>query len=214
MLNSFVVISALTGMTAAQSSVVSSLFLPGFDSQSLVASIVTAGPKMMEFFVECAPGVDANDCGAGPGVSVTMQPGTYELGINDPPAFTMSERCVIEQQKAVCTMSALGSEANDPGVETTTMEDITTADFFMPVTITAGFDVLAAATATDAESTGGSTATPAQSADDSPVTPGPVGTETSASTQETSVSTGVAPRITRDAIVGGAAALVGAAFAL
>ncbi|RYP58081.1 hypothetical protein DL769_009113 [Monosporascus sp. CRB-8-3] len=214
MLSSLVVISALMGMTVAQSSVVSSLFLPGFDSQSLVASIVTAGPRMMEFFVECAPGVDANDCGAGPRVSVTMQPGTYELGINNPPAFTMSERCVIEQQKAVCTMSALGSEANDPGVETTTMEDITTADFFMPVTITAGFDVLAAATATDAGATGGSTTSPARSTEDSPVTSGPVGTETSASTEETSVSTGAAPRITRDAIVGGAAALVGAAFAL
>ncbi|RYP33586.1 hypothetical protein DL767_004701 [Monosporascus sp. MG133] len=207
MLNSLVVIFALTGMTAAQSSVVSSLFLPGFDSQSLVASIVTAGPRMMEFFVECAPGVDANDCGVGPGVSVTMQPGTYELGINDPPAFTMSERCVIEQQKAVCTMSALGSEANDPSVETTTMEDITTADFFMPVTITAGFDMLA-------EATGGSTATPAQSTDDSPVTPGPVGAESSASTRESSVSTGAAPCITRDAIVAGAAALAGAVFAL
>ncbi|KAK7756028.1 hypothetical protein SLS62_001971 [Diatrype stigma] len=225
MLHSLVTISALTGMAVAQTSTIMDLFLPKdiFDGQSFVGSVVAAAPTRIEYFVTCPEGEDSDDCGLGPGVSVTMQPGTYALGLNMPPSFTMSERCEIDQETAICTASILGSEANDPGVETTTMTDVTTEDFFMPVTITAGLEKLAAATAT-ATAAGGSTATPAQSASDggSSVTSPPTaasqtgsGASTGAASSTGSVSTGAAaPCITRDAVLAGVVALVGGALAL
>lgn len=114
----------------------------------------------------------------------------------------MSARCVIEQQTAVCTTSVLGSEANDPGVETQTLTDITTADFFMPVTVTAGLDKLAAATATGAVAT-------------APTSTGAgTGASASASSDATSVSTGGAPYATRNAVMAGVAAIVGGAIVM
>lgn len=86
----------MAGVAAAQTTSVMSLFLPtyAFDPQPLVGSIVTAAPTRIEYFVECAPDADANDCGVGPGISVTMQPGTYALGMTEdgflyvpPPAY-------------------------------------------------------------------------------------------------------------------------------
>lgn len=89
MLHSLVAISALTGMAVAQTSSIMSLFLPQdiFDSQPLVGSVVAAAPTRIEYFVTCPEGEDSNDCGLGSGVSVTMQPGTYALGLNEPPAL-------------------------------------------------------------------------------------------------------------------------------
>lgn len=76
------------GLAAAQTTVMN-MFLPGFEGKNLQASVVTAmtKPPSIEYFVECSKGTDANDCGLGPGVSVTMAPGSYALGLNEPPAL-------------------------------------------------------------------------------------------------------------------------------
>ncbi|KAI1078721.1 hypothetical protein F5B20DRAFT_582072 [Whalleya microplaca] len=211
-------ISAMARTIMGQTTAVSSLFLPGFEGSSFVGSVITANPTMTQYLVQCAPGVDSSDCGAGPGVSVTMQSGTYALGLTMPPGFTMSEGCVINQDTATCTTSIAGSEANDPGVSTTTLTGITSEDFFMPVTITANsFAAVPATTSAAAsESTGSteSTASSARSGDTSSVAPTPAGTESSSSTKTTGASTGGAPYVTGNAIMAGAIAIMGGALAL
>ena len=62
-----------------------SLFLPSYDFDATVpfaASVITAAPTSAEFYVTCGP--EAEDCGLGPGATVTMQPGTYGFGIKYP----------------------------------------------------------------------------------------------------------------------------------
>lgn len=81
------------GLATAQTTVLN-MFLPGFEGQDLQASVVTAmtKPPSIEYFVQCSKGAD--DCGLGPGVSVTMAPGSYALGLNEPPALYV-EICVF-----------------------------------------------------------------------------------------------------------------------
>lgn len=141
--------------------------------------------------------------------------------ITTPHISTLSHRCELEQQTAICTLMADGSEANDPGTATETMTDITTADFFRLVTITAGFEALAAATGGGEGAAAKPTSAPTQSgdADDSTITAPPTaGTASSDSAadsaEETSPSTAAAPRATRDAVAAGFAALMGYALAL
>ncbi|KAK8138065.1 hypothetical protein PG984_001445 [Apiospora sp. TS-2023a] len=203
------------GLAAAQTTIMD-MFLPGFEGDNLEASVVTAmtKPPSIEYFVQCRKGTDANDCGLGPGVSVTMGPGSYAVGLNEPPAFTMSVNCQIEHQTAVCIRMAAGSEANDPGTETETMTDVNTADFFFPVAVTAGLEKLAAFT------TGGSSAAqPTQAAASSSSVPGSASAAASPSSggaAPTSSSTGGAalPQITQHAVLAGVAALVGGAMIL
>ncbi|KAH9890753.1 hypothetical protein F4778DRAFT_752139 [Xylariomycetidae sp. FL2044] len=69
------------GVVSAQTSV-ASLFLLGFDDQDLVGSVMTADATMTQYFVTCAEGTDSSDCGAGPGVTVTMEPNTYGFNMD------------------------------------------------------------------------------------------------------------------------------------
>ncbi|KAI0007327.1 hypothetical protein F4779DRAFT_592394 [Xylariaceae sp. FL0662B] len=215
MSRSLLFISAMAGTIMAQTSAISSLFLPGFEGSSLLGSVMTANPTMTQYFVQCAPGTDANDCGLGPGVSVTMQPGTYAFDIADPPSFTMSERCVFDQDTAACTTSISGPEANDPGVVTTTLTGVTSDDFLMPVTITANTFTAASVTAAAATSKPAeSTADSAHSGDHTSAAPTSTESKTSSSTEAPSPTTAGAPYVTGGAIMAGIIAIMGGALVL
>lgn len=58
------VLAATTTPTATASR--TSIFLPGFDQQSLVASVITASPSATTYFVQCGS-EDQLDCGVGNG---------------------------------------------------------------------------------------------------------------------------------------------------
>lgn len=77
---SLLTMSALMGSALAQTTSVTSLLLYGFEGDNIVASVMSAGPQATEYFVTCAPGTDASDCGFGPGVTFTEGPST--LGIH------------------------------------------------------------------------------------------------------------------------------------
>lgn len=76
---SLIAVSALAGSTLAQTSSVTSLFLYGFEGDNLVASVVAAAPAATTYFVECATGTDATECGFGPGVTFIEGPSTLGL---------------------------------------------------------------------------------------------------------------------------------------
>lgn len=138
---------------AAQSTLVTSLFFPDADQQSLVASVIAVENAATTYAISCPPGTDSDDCGFPSPWSMTYGPGFYAAQTTEAGAFTESDRCtLLGSTGAVCTMSLGGSEANGQGATTATLgpKDMS----FLPVTITAGLEKLTAATGA-ATATGG-----------------------------------------------------------
>ncbi|KAK8050118.1 hypothetical protein PG994_011848 [Apiospora phragmitis] len=209
------VLFSAAGLAAAQTTGMN-LFLPGVEGDNFQASVISAmtKPPMIEYFVKCAP--NADDCGLGPGASVTMAPGSYAFGLNEGSAFTMSVNCEVEQDTAVCTHMAAGPEANEPGTATETMTDFNTDEFFQAVTITAGLEKLAAATGGSAASQPTQTVASSSSPSPSSGAASAAASPSSGGAAPTSSSTGGAalPQITQHAVLAGVAALMGGAMAL
>ncbi|KUJ24253.1 uncharacterized protein LY89DRAFT_679436 [Mollisia scopiformis] len=209
---------ALATLSLAQSSTIS-LFIPGADSQSLVASIVGSDATATTYAFQCAPGTDADDCGFPEVVTLTEGPAiaayTFapEVDANGTTAFAGYVDCSLAASSAVCAISAGGTEANDPGLETSTL---TGTDYsYMPVVITAG---------ALASNTGSSVPASTTSAPSSSSTGETSGTKTSGSSTKTSgsqTSSGTAAQTSGSssktstaggsAITGGAAWMVGGA---
>ncbi|KAL3456537.1 hypothetical protein BJX64DRAFT_270539 [Aspergillus heterothallicus] len=184
---------ALASVAYAESTV-TSMFIYGADTQPLAASIVGNDQSATTYSINCTPGTDASDCGMGPGLTLIAGKDVTSWIFDDGPAFQYTAECSIKNSKAVCTESAGGSEANFPGISTTT----TTVEY-MPVTITAGSvtDSGDEATTTSSASSG-ATSSAAQASE----TPSASGSETD-SASETASQTG------EDASPTGAAARVG-----
>ncbi|KAF2168351.1 hypothetical protein M409DRAFT_21785 [Zasmidium cellare ATCC 36951] len=126
--------------TLAQSSILSLPFY-GYDTQPIVASILSSNPTATTLALACRPGTDASDCGLFPAQTLTIGPSTYNMFIGEGTAFTGTQQCATQgTTAAVCTESNAGSEANFPGVSTTTYEG--TDVVVLPVTVTAGVERL------------------------------------------------------------------------
>ena len=83
--NSLVIVSTVANMSGAQS--IGSepfglnLFVPQYafeGTMPMVASVMTAALTSAEYYVTC------EECGLGPGATVTMAPGTYGIDIEYP----------------------------------------------------------------------------------------------------------------------------------
>ncbi|KAL2815394.1 hypothetical protein BDW59DRAFT_153886 [Aspergillus cavernicola] len=127
-------------------STVTSMFIFGADEQPLAASIVGNDATATTYSINCPPGTSSDECGMGPGMTLIAADDTTTFIFNDGEAFQYTADCSVHSSRAVCTESAGGSEANFPGVSTTT-----TGVGLIPVTVTAG-DI------TDAETTVSATA--------------------------------------------------------
>lgn len=152
--------TAILGFSQAQKTV--TLTMPGYDTQPLAASVISADATATTYLINCAPGTNSDDCGIGSSITFTEGPSTAAVTYsaeydndNDAKsstlAFTGYQQCSLDGSiSAVCIESFGGAEANFPGISTTTY---TGTDLgIMPVTITAG----AAVVATSASSTGSS----------------------------------------------------------
>lgn len=73
---SFTAVCALAATALAQTTSVTSLFLYGFEGDNIVASVIAAAPTATEYFLTCAVGTDASDCGLGNGVTFAEGPST------------------------------------------------------------------------------------------------------------------------------------------
>jgi len=146
---------ATATLSFAQSSTIS-LFIPGADSQSLVASIVGSDATATTYAFQCAPGTDSDDCGfpevvtLTEGASTAAYTFTPEVDANGTTAFAGYVDCSLAPSSAVCAISAGGTDANFSGVMTSTL---TGTDYTsMAVVITAGM----AAASSSASNTGSS----------------------------------------------------------
>ncbi|KAK4235282.1 hypothetical protein C8A03DRAFT_17953 [Achaetomium macrosporum] len=207
------------GLAAAQSTTVQ-ILMPMADPQAIAGSVISAGPTATEYFVACATGTDLEECGLGDGgVTVTYGPSTvaYTMAYTAEETYSANVACKLDPSKdeAQCVGTMV------EGKTTTVTSDILTgySTYILPVTITAGADKLAGGTGpTTADSTAAPTATAATTLSTSAVPTNSQGSSSSsasagaASSTSTSTSTGGVPRITQNAVVLGAAALVGGAM--
>ncbi|AEO60660.1 hypothetical protein MYCTH_2129788 [Thermothelomyces thermophilus ATCC 42464] len=182
------------GLAAAQLSVVT-VVLPQFDQQAIDASVIAAAPTATTYRLNCPPGADSSDCGMPDEFEFVYGPSTF--------AYTMSLDLPKDTADCVGTMSKEGLST----VARDTLTDLTS--FMLPITITAGLDKLAA-------STGAGTApeAPARTTTTGGTTETAGSTGTTGSTVATSSTQtgGVPPQITQNAVLVGAAALVGGAM--
>ncbi|KAE8142826.1 hypothetical protein BDV38DRAFT_234096 [Aspergillus pseudotamarii] len=208
---------AMAGLISASSSV-TSMFLLGFDPQSLEASIVGNDATATTYSITCAPSPtvsasddddDDYDCGLGPGLTLTDASPTTIIEMNEKPDFSYTVNCSVAGTiSAVCTAVGDGPEANFPGTVISTIHQSEMS--FLPVTITAGSVTSVAATAsatTTADSGSKGTTSAAQTSSKSSAS------SSDSSSSSSPVSTGGMPQITGDAgmLFGGAVVALAAA---
>lgn len=80
LISSLAAIGALAGPALAQTTSVTSLFLLGLEDNSMVASVISAGPEAVVYSINCSPdtATDANECGIIDGVTWTAGPSILE----------------------------------------------------------------------------------------------------------------------------------------
>ncbi|KAF3398994.1 hypothetical protein DPV78_006097 [Talaromyces pinophilus] len=196
-----IAMALLSSVVAADS--VTTLFLPFFDQQALVASVIDSNAATTTYSVACAPDTDPTECGAGTGFTLVEGPKTMSLEIvdGDKSVAYADLHCDIDTSAstAACTETIGGSEANYAGTSITTLgpDDYTSA--WIPVTITAGALTGAAAT-TDASTSASTASATTKAAASSATTAASTGTSaaassgmsTAASSSASSSSTGTA----------------------
>ncbi|KAL5351995.1 hypothetical protein ACLOAV_003859 [Pseudogymnoascus australis] len=132
---------ALTTLSAAQKATVT-LFVPGTEDDSLVASVIGSDATLTTYAITCDTDNDIKACGVDRTITLTEGPTTAKYTIapvvdpNGETAFAGKFECSLAgTTSAVCTESHGGSEANFPGVSTETY--IGTDQPYIPITITA-----------------------------------------------------------------------------
>lgn len=136
------------------SSTVLTLPFYGYDSVSIVGSVVSADKAATTLALACAT-MDS-DCGLFPLQTLTFGPSTYKMDMSDG-GFTGTQDCKTSATPAICMESASGSEANFPGSSTTSYEGTDVTSF--PVTVTGGLEKLSGAGAGKTTSAASSTQT-------------------------------------------------------
>ncbi len=74
--SSLLLATAAAGLAAAESTTIVKVLVPMIDSQSIDASVVSAGPTATAYRLTCPPNRDAVDCGLADGISILYGPST------------------------------------------------------------------------------------------------------------------------------------------
>ncbi|RAO72648.1 uncharacterized protein BHQ10_008660 [Talaromyces amestolkiae] len=143
--------------TVVAADTVTTIWLPGFDQQPLVASIIGGDATATTYSIACAAGTDPTDCGVATGFTMIEGPKTMSLEMvdGDKSLAYADLHCDIDASasQAACTETIGGSYANYQGVTTTTFTSDDFESGWMPVTITAGSVTGGAAATTGASAT-------------------------------------------------------------
>jgi len=214
-------------VAAAQSSIVT-VFLPGFDPKGIQASVVSAAPSATTYHLNCAPDTAADECGLADGVDLVYGPSTFAYKMSFGPE-TITAHCDLDfpNDKADCT--AIDVSDGTTSTEIDTVNELTS--YLQTITVTAGagitgsgtitapFRATSATAPTNTASSGAAETSGADSgAADNSSSAGGASSSGSGSGSGTSAAatstthTGGMPQITQNAVLVGAAALVGGAL--
>ncbi|GAD94170.1 hypothetical protein PVAR5_2792 [Paecilomyces variotii No. 5] len=198
---------ALVAGASAQSTV--SLFLPGFDTQSMVASVVGSDSVATTYSIGCAPNVDSEDCGVPPGFTIAQGASTMNYVMSIPSEY-VSMGCKLKGDVADCSESISPSPTYS-GASVTETTVIGLKSYYQAVVVTAGAATGAAATtgATPAANTASATGAAASSGF-STATSSKTSASGSAAHASSSTSTGGVAQMTGNAswMMGGAAVAI------
>ncbi|CAH0056793.1 unnamed protein product [Clonostachys solani] len=144
------------------SSITTSLLVNGVGTQTLVAEVLGADATATTYLLNCPSGTDSNDCGmynasvtVGPWASQTLPSGAKETGNFDfsmsMDTFQFSLHCEMSKTVAQkCTTVNIGGNNDDTPTLTISASELEQYSFtYVPVTITAGQELLSAATASE-----------------------------------------------------------------
>ncbi|KAJ5997611.1 hypothetical protein N7499_005994 [Penicillium canescens] len=211
-------LALLAGATAVAADTVT-LFLPGFDQQNLVGSVLGSSAKMTTYLVQCASGEDAEDCGVPPG-GVTVIQGSSTAAISyGMEGITLDERCNYDATSVTCSGSMVESGISSALNTAVPFSEIP-GGAFLPVSITAtgsssaSATTGASATASTASSTGGSSMTTSVSSTATGTSTNSESNSAAATGTQTSSPNAALPMITgnaRWAAAGGVAAAIAVA---
>ncbi|KAL4994466.1 hypothetical protein BDV10DRAFT_188993 [Aspergillus recurvatus] len=198
-------LSAFASFACAETTV-TSMFIPGFDRLSIVASIAGNDATATTYSMTCpAPYDNEEECGMGTGLTVIQAGKAMTYMMDEGDAYSYSGECTIDGTTAACTGSATGLGEGLPASQT-----YKTYAKYMPVTVTAG-SVTDAATARATTSTAEATSTATQASS----TTGGSAEETAEGTGVEATPTGAAAQMAgaRGHLFGGAVVvLMGAVF--
>ncbi|RDW64568.1 uncharacterized protein DSM5745_09979 [Aspergillus mulundensis] len=178
-------VPALASLACAESSV-TSMFLPGFDQLSIVASIAGNDATATTYSMTCpAPYDNEEDCGMGSGMTVVKAGSAMTYQMDEGENYHFTGQCTIDGTIAACALTASGSGEGLPASRT-----YRTYAKYMPVTITAGSVTDAGATSTAEASSTASQAskTATESAKETTEATGAEATPTGAASQVTGVA--------------------------
>ena len=118
-----------------------SLFIPGADPQSLVASAIATSSAITTFLIACPTGTGSSNCGFSEPFTLVEGPSTVSYAYSQPAnSFTQTIQCEITAtEAAACTATQEGG--NMPGTQTYTVASPT----YMPVSLVAADWAFAAA---------------------------------------------------------------------
>ncbi|KAJ0114518.1 hypothetical protein J7T55_004761 [Diaporthe amygdali] len=178
--------------SSASSSVVD-IILPMLESQTIMGSVMGADATATTFFLTCPTDAPSLQCGLGKGMEVVEGSEVLEVHMTQANVVTADISCSIASNTASCTSSIASIDLTISNTATaysmvTTTGTGTMADISshtMPVTITAGLEKLTTTTAA-----------------------------TATSQPSSSVVTAGMPRMTQNAVLAGAAMMLGGAMVL
>ncbi|KAH6634562.1 hypothetical protein B0J18DRAFT_24096 [Chaetomium sp. MPI-SDFR-AT-0129] len=199
-----------SGLAAAQSTSVVDILLP-FGEQTLLASVISAAPTATTYLLACPSGADSNDCGVpSEGVEIFYGPSTFGYTLSDTGKFTNIAECKLTRSVNQASCNALIISGKTTATQIEPLTGYT--EYLFPITITAGFDKLSAGAGAAPTNTPASTTASAPTTRPTGATNSQGGGGASDGASSTSSSTGGMPRVTQNAVIMGAAALVGGAM--
>ncbi|KAI5463229.1 hypothetical protein BGZ63DRAFT_186898 [Mariannaea sp. PMI_226] len=216
---------ALIGAAAAAQTTTVSVFLPMFDEQALVASVIAADADKTTYLIGCPHGTDSSDCGVAPGgQTIVYGPKTFALDYaykgDDQGDYKEHIDCNLQPAKDSLTCSVSVSQSYDgtQSESSTVMATSGYLELLFPVTVTAGAEKLNAAST--AASTLSTVAAPASTTGAADATATATNTDTSkdssaaATPSSTASGNAAGAKATQNAVLAGAAVLVGGAAML
>ncbi|KAK4243348.1 hypothetical protein C7999DRAFT_18290 [Corynascus novoguineensis] len=131
-----------TSLAVTQTTTLVNIMMPLVNTQPIGASVISAGPTAIDYFVTCPSSIDQEKCGLADGITVLYGPSTMTYGISYSKYNTMSANCKLNPTKNVA--DCIGQHILDGKTTVVHGIDENYSELIKTVPITAGVEKLSA----------------------------------------------------------------------